>query len=224
MISSLRAVWRAPLLDRLRAARGPRRIASMCVALAVLGVALALTTGGCALGALSLLPMAVQAVEAVGSGVAQVAEASAISSHEGDSHSMQNEEICDDLSTEVPLLVELRTDKGGATTYRDLSLGGAEVDPQWVPLPNQRADATGWVQASNFTKMDFQPPIQSTLTPDSVTYVAYALADAHDVNEQHQLNALNVAFGPGFGTFRWNGRVYRYSAVHKLPCFPPPQQ
>jgi hypothetical protein len=169
--------------------------------------------------------MAVQAVESVGSGVTQVATASAISSHQDESHqSMENEEMCDDLTNEVPLLVELKTDKAGTTRYRDLSLVGADIDPQWVPLPNQTADATGWVQATNFVKMDFNPPLQSALTPDSVTYVAYAAAEAHDSNEQGQLNALNLAFGPGFGTFRWNGRVYRYSAVHKLPCFPPPRQ
>ena len=90
-------------------------------------------------------------------------------------------------------------------------------------MPNQHADATGWIQAGNFVKMDFQPPLQHALTPGSVTYVAYAPADARDATEQGQLKALNSAFGPEFGSFRSNGRVYRYSAVHQLPCLPPPQ-
>jgi hypothetical protein len=144
-----------------------------------------------------------------------------------DQQTLQETEVCDDLSSgvaaEVPLVVELRTDKAGTTRYRDLVLGGTEVDPQWVPIPNQHAGAAGWVQAGNFTKMDFQPPLQRALTPDSVIYIVYAPADARDATEQGQLNALNSAFGPEFGSFHWNGRMYRYSAMHKLPCRQPPQ-
>jgi hypothetical protein len=143
------------------------------------------------------------------------------------SQTMQEANACEDLSAEysskIPLLVELRTDKAGTTCYRDLRLGGTEVDPQWVPIPNPHADATGWLQAGHFTKMDFQPPLQPALTPGSSTYVAYAPADARDETEQGQLNTLNAAFAPESGTFHWNGRVYRYSALHKLPCHPPPQ-
>ena len=76
------------------------------------------------------------------------------------SQTIQETKVCDDLgaeySSKIPLLVELRTDKAGATRYRALRLGGTEMDPQWVPMPNQHADATGWLQAGNFTKMDFQ--------------------------------------------------------------------
>jgi len=90
-------------------------------------------------------------------------------------------------------------------------------------VPNQHADATGWVPAGNFVRLDFQPPLQPALTPGSVTYVAYAPADARDPTEEGQLKALNLAFGPESGSFRSNGRVYRYSAVHQLPCLPPPQ-
>lgn len=144
-----------------------------------------------------------------------------------DSQTMQEANVCDDLGSEysskVPAMVELRTDKAGTSRYRDLRLGGTEMDPQWVPIPNQHADATGWMPAGNFTKLDFQPPLQPTLTPGSVTYVAYAPTDTQGESEQAQLNTLNLAFGPGSGTFSWNGRVYRYSAVHKLPCGPPPQ-
>jgi hypothetical protein len=77
-----------------------------------------------------------------------------------DRQTIRQEGICDDLasefSSEVPALVELRTDKTGTTRYRALRLGGTDVDPQWVPMPDQHADATGWVKAGNFTKMDFQ--------------------------------------------------------------------
>jgi hypothetical protein len=186
-------------LPGLRVASISRRRALM--QLALMGGGLALATSGC--GFLALV-------------------------FEGeDRQTIRQEGICDDLasefSSEVPALVELRTDKTGTTRYRALRLGGTDVDPQWVPMPDQHADATGWVKAGNFTKMDFQPPLQPALTPESVTYVAYAPGDARDAAEQGQLNALNLAFGPDFGSFRWNGRVYRYSAVHKLPCLPPPK-
>jgi hypothetical protein len=143
-----------------------------------------------------------------------------------DQQSLRETGICDNLASqfaaEVPSLVELRTDKAGNSRYRDIRLAGTEVDPQWVPMPNPHADATGWVHAGNFTKMEFEPPLQPALTPGSVTYVAYAPADARNATEQGQLKALDSAFGPASGSFRWNGRVYRYAAVHKLPCLPPP--
>lgn len=177
------------------------------------------------MAALQLAPMAISAVESVGSGAASLAEGSVISAHQ--EHADKNmpppdSDVCDELALEIPLLVELRTDASGTTRYRELSLGGADLDPQWVAMPNQDTKNGGWKLASNFTKMDFQPPLQSSLTANSVTYVAYAASDAHDATEQDQLNALEIGFGPGFGTFKWNQRVFRYAVSHKLPCFPPP--
>lgn len=190
---------------------------------ALIGAALALAL--VAAGCLSAVPLALQAVEAVGSGVAQVAEAGAIESHQPEYGSeLRKNEVCDDLTSEIPLLAELRTDKSGKTDYRELSLTGNEIEPQWVAMPNQSADPSGWKLANNFTKMDFQPPIQPLLKAGSVTYIAYAPDPAQDATEQDQLNALTVGFGPSFGTFRWNNRLYRYAAVQKLPCFPSPAQ
>jgi hypothetical protein len=189
----------ARLLRRIRLASTSRR--SAIIQLALMCGGLALATWGCGF------------VDMVFNGE--------------NSQTMKEANVCDDLgaeySSKIPSLVELRTDKAGTTRYRDLRLGGSEIDPQWVPMPNHHADATGWAQAGNFIKMDFQPPLQHALTPGSVTYVAYAPADARDETEEGQLNTLNSAFAPGSGTFHWNGRVYRYSAVQKLPCHPPPQ-
>jgi hypothetical protein len=72
--------------------------------------------------------------------------------------------------------------------------------------------------------MNFQPPLQSELTANSVSYVAYAASDARDATEQDQLNALTIGFGPALGTFTWNERAFRYALVHRLPCFPPPPE
>lgn len=206
--------------DELRPRKGPlMRAALMCGA-----VVMAVTTGGCWMAALQLAPMALQAAAAVGSGAAHVAEAATISSHEGSYEAaMHRGEVCDDLATEIPLLTELQTDSKGATRYRQLSLGGPDLEPQWEAMPNRDGSAQAWRTANNFTKMDFQPPLQDALTPDSTTYVAYAPAQVQNATEQNELNALVEAFGPHFGTFQWEGRLYRYAAVHKLPCFPAPK-
>jgi hypothetical protein len=183
------------------------------------------------MAAMQLAPVAIQAVEAVGSGVANLAVggiAAAHQSHQDKNMPPPDSDVCDELSQEVPMLIELKTDATGTTRYRELGLAGADLDPEWAAMPNQNTMNGGWKIASNFTKMNFQPPLQAELTDNSISYVAYAASDAHDATEQDQLNALEIGFGASaggpMGTFTWNERVYRYALVHKLPCFPPPPE
>jgi hypothetical protein len=199
-----------------------KRAALGCVTLA-----LAVVASGCWMAAMQLAPVAIQAVEAVGGGVANLAVggvAAAHQSHQDKNMPPPDSEVCDELSQEVPMLVELKTDTTGTTRYRELSLVGSDMDPEWAAMPNQDTQGGGWKLASNFTKMHFQPSLQGELTANSIAYVAYAAADAHDVTEQDQLNALEIGFGPAMGTFTWNERAFRYAVVHKLPCFPPPPE
>jgi hypothetical protein len=199
-----------------------KRAALGCVTLA-----LAVVASGCWMAAMQLAPVAIQAVEAVGGGVANLAVggvAAAHQSHQDKNMPPPDSEVCDELSQEVPMLVELKTDTTGTTRYRELSLVGSDMDPEWAAMPNQDTKDGGWKLASNFTRMHFQPSLQSELTANSIAYVAYAAADAHDVTEQDQLNALEIGFGPAMGTFTWNERAFRYAVVHKLPCFPPPPE
>jgi hypothetical protein len=196
-------------------------------ALGYVTLALAVVASGCWMAAMQLAPVALQAVEAVGGGVANLAVggvAAAHQSHQDKNMPPPDSEVCDELSQEVPMLVELKTDTTGTTRYRELSLVGSDMDPEWAAMPNQDTQGGGWKLASNFTKMHFQPSLQGELTANSITYVAYAAADAHDVTEQDQLNALEIGFGPAMGTFTWNERAFRYAVVHKLPCFPPPPE
>jgi hypothetical protein len=196
-------------------------------ALVCLALALTVVASGCWMAAMQLAPVAIQAAEAVGSGVANLAVggvAAAHQSHQDKNTPPPDSEVCDELSQEVPMLVELKTDTTGTTRYRELGLVGSDMDPEWAAMPNQDMKDGGWKLASNFTKMHFQPPLQSELTANSIAYVAYAAADAHDVTEQDQLNALEIGFGPAMGTFTWNERAFRYAVVHKLPCFPPPPE
>jgi hypothetical protein len=179
------------------------------------------------MAAMQLAPVAIQAAEAIGGGVANLAVggiAAAHQSHQDKNMPPPDSDVCDELSQEVPMLVELKTDTTGTTRYRELSLVGSDLDPEWAAMPNQDTKDGGWKLASNFTKMHFQPSLQSELTANSIAYVAYAAADAHDVTEQDQLNALEIGFGPAMGTFTWNERAFRYAVVHKLPCFPPPPE
>ncbi len=191
-------------------------------------VAMALCIGGCWMAALQLAPTAIQAVEAVGSGVANMAAGTAMahqaSKMQKEGQPPEDSDVCDELSLEVPMLVELRTDAQSVTRYRELTLVGGDLDPEWAAMPNQDVKDGGWKVASNFTRMNFQPPLKDELTANSVSYIAYAAADARDATEQDQLNALEIGFGPAMGTFTWNQRSFRYALVHKLPCFPPPSE
>jgi len=124
------------------------------------------------MAAMQLAPVAIQAVSSLASGVASLAEAGAISAHQA--HADKNapppdSDVCDELSLEIPMLVELRTDATGTTRYRELSLGGADLDPQWEAMPNQDTKDGGWKLASNFTKMNFQPPLQISLAAISIS-------------------------------------------------------
>jgi len=213
--------------DKLHIGRVPHYVALKRAALGCVALALAVGASGCWMAAMQLAPVAIQAAEAIGGGVANLAVGGIVSAHQ--SHADKNmpppdSDVCDELSQEVPMLVELKTDATGITRYRELSLVGSDLDPEWAAMPNQDMKTGGWKLASNFTKMNFQPPLQSELPANSIAYVAYAPADARDATEQDQLNALAIGFGPAMGTFTWNERAFRYAVVHKLPCFPQPPE
>jgi hypothetical protein len=172
-------------------------------------------TGGCFMAAMAVAPMAIQLVRAAGSGMTS----SARSARKNDVS--QDAEICDMGGRQLPPLIELRTDKLGTTLYRPMTLRGLQSDPQVAAIMSQSGNG-GWRMAGNFTTMNFQPPLQHVLVPSSVTYLAYAPAEVRDSVEHAQVDALNQSFGPATGTFDWNGRSYRYTAVHQLPCASPP--
>jgi hypothetical protein len=213
----------APPFERYRRDHHRRTIV-MRLALAAGALALALGAGGCFLPALSLLPLGVQAAETVGSSVVEVA-ASAAASHTKTppEDEIDHEERCDDLELDMPGLIELHADKSGnLPQWRELALGGSTDEPVWEPMLEKDAPAGGWHPAQNLTTMNFAPPLESSLTYGAENYMAYAPAEPTTSVEQDRLVALTVDFGAATGTFHWNGRVYQYSVVRKLPCFPPP--
>lgn len=196
--------------------------------------ALAFGTCGCWAAALQLAPMGVQAVEAVGSGVVQLAEGAAISAHQRNASSnaadpnhpeldeVDREERCDELELEIPGVVEIRRNASGAPEYRELRLGGSPDEPQWAPMLDKDTGPGGWRTAVNFVQMNFSPPLTGELPQTGSGYLAYAANDPRTEVEQDRLVALTVNFGSGMGTFSWNDRVYQYVTASRLPCFPPP--
>ncbi len=164
------------------------------------------------MAAMALAPMAVQLARAAGGGIASATKSARTTDD------AQGAEICDMGGRQLPPLIELKTDKLGTTLYRPLTPNGPrQSDPQVTAVVNREQDR-GWKLAGNFTRMNFKPPLQNVLVPRSVAYLAYAPAEVRDPAEHLEVDALNRNFGPKTGTFDWNGRVYRYAAVHQLPC------
>jgi hypothetical protein len=209
-------------LERNAGAR--RRPTGMRLLIPAGAACLALGAGGCFMPALELVPLGVQAVEAVGSGAAEVAVSAARSHspHPGEDE-IDRQERCDDLQLEVPGLIELRADKrGDSPQWRELTLGGSTDAPQWQPMIEKDTPAGGWHSAQNLATMKFAPSLESSLDYGAENYMAYAPAEPATSFEQDKLVALTIDFGAAAGTFQWKGRVYQYSVVRKLPCFPPP--
>jgi hypothetical protein len=163
------------------------------------------------MAAMAVAPMAVNLVRAAGGGVASATKSARTTD------GAQDVELCDMGGRQLPPLIELRTDKLGTTLYRPFTPNGPHSDPRVAAVVNREQDRR-WKLAGNFTTMNFKPPLQNVLVARSVTYLAYAPAEARDPVEHAEVDALNQNFGPQTGTFDWNGRVYRYAAVHQLPC------
>jgi hypothetical protein len=161
---------------------------------------------------------------ALGSGVANAARATGgahANGGAGDEDEVDREERCDALQLEAPGVIEVRkTDDGGTARWRGLHLGGSTDAPQWEVDASTDKAVDGWRSATNLLTKDVGPTLQDSLKAGVANYVAYAPAEPRNSSEQDHLVALVTNFGMSAGTFRWNGRVYQYSVVRKLPCFP----
>lgn len=191
--------------------------------MATLAIVLAIGACGCWMAALQFAPMALQAVGSVGTGLAHAAENAAASGHVDDpGHSpADTEEKCDQLQIEVPGVIEFRVAQVGAEPqWRELTLSNSIDEPEWEPLREQDSAPGGWHPALNLAKMNFTPPLEGVLKAGDGNYLAYAPSDPRTSVEQDQLVSMTVDFGTGIGTFLWNGRIYQYSLVRQLPCFP----
>jgi hypothetical protein len=205
----------------------PARIGMLCGGLAML-----MGVTGCWIAALQLAPIAVQAVETVGYGVLRLAAEATMHSSSNSDQSKPSKsdaedarhQACASLEMQAPLIIEFHTDSNGSLMhYRELTLEGELGSLQWQAVPDPEADAHGWRPATHFAQMAFQPPINSWLKLGESSYIAYTPESNDDLEERDEYNDLVTDFGPRFGTFHWQGNIYDYGVLPKLPCFPAPR-
>jgi len=187
------------------------------------GLLLAVVGGGGCL-APALAPLVLQAGEMAGAGAINAADYAAGGNPrlDGTMDPGEKEERCDELELQVPGTIELQVADDSPTAWRELQLGGSSDAPQWQAVIGQQSDAAGWRPVANLHTMSFAPPLQQGLRGGKHHYLAYAPAEPRTATERDQLVALTADFGAGLGTFQWNGRVYQYTLVNRLPCFPGP--
>ena len=82
------------------------------------------------------------------------------------------------------------------------------------------ASAEGWAPKPGLDKLNFQPPLESSLTAGSSHFLAYAPAQSGDVAESQKSATIRDLFGAAQGEFTWRGRKYSYTVTPELPCFP----
>jgi len=203
--------------------RNAKRLTQMTarLALPIALAALAAASSGCALAAIQLAPVAIQAVEAVGSGVLNMAaNHEAAKGNNRVEDDVDKRERCDNLEEAAPNVIELRAPEAGSVVqWRELSVNNATGDPMWAPALDM-GNSSLWRPAENLLKMSFAPPIALPQKPGNSNYLAYAAAQPQTGVEQDQLTGLATDFGAQTGTFQWNSRPYEYAMVEKLPCFP----
>jgi hypothetical protein len=136
---------------------------------------------------------------------------------------------CNELVLITPSIIEFRTDQTGSMIWRELGLGGSADAPRWaVVAAADSASAKdvapgGWSPANNLGNMSFTPPLKTDSKPGNLSFLAYAPAESYTAPERDQLASLVLDFGPVAGTFHYKERIYKYSTLKELPCFPVPQ-
>jgi hypothetical protein len=201
---------------------GNKRVAAEPAALALIITLCAFVIGlaGCAMGALAMAPMAINAVGAVGNVTMNAASNSKGTNYlHPDEDEVDRDERCDDLEASTPVVIELRrTDERAAPQWRELQVNDTTGDPHWTPAI--ATDGAAWHPAVNLLSMNFTPPLRLPSSANTSTYLGYAPSEPQSDAEQSELTGLIANFGAAVGTFQWNGRAYQYSTSRKLPCFP----
>jgi len=138
---------------------------------------------------------------------------------------------CNELILITPAIIQFHTDQSGITQWRELGLGGSADSPRWMVLAEMQGEPAkakdvapgGWAPANNLDHMDFKPPLKTSSMPGYNKFLAYAPDAPMAAVERDELASLTLDFGPVLGTFKYNGRVFRYSMRESLPCFPVPE-
>jgi hypothetical protein len=127
-----------------------------------------------------------------------------------------HEQQCNELLLTAPPIIQLRGESNGATSWRQLQLGGSPDKAQWL------VTLGGWHSVGNLEQLDFSPPLPNTFEVGQPMFMPYAPAEPGNSVEEDRLRSLTTNFGTPAGNFNWNGRIYDYLLVEQLPCFSVP--
>jgi hypothetical protein len=137
---------------------------------------------------------------------------------------MTSGDACNQLTVEVPGVIELRRSAAGAPEYRELHIDDSREQPQWEPINDPGTTADGWRPAVNFLQMNFMPPLGAVIPESSSSFLAYTPSRFVTAADGDRMTAMTSNFGKPVGTFTWNGQYFHYVVTSSLPCFPPPQK
>jgi hypothetical protein len=199
-----------------------------------LGAAVAVGISGCWLAAAQLAPIAAGVAEDVGAGATELVAGIGASTHQqadlakkeaqARESAMNSDDSCEQLTVEVPGVIELRRDAAGAPEYRELQIAESIDQPQWAPIADDETNPDGWRPAVNFLQMNFSPPLGAVLPEKASSFLAYAPSQFVTMADADRLTAMTSNFGKAAGTFTWRGHYYHYVVTSTLPCFPPPPE
>jgi hypothetical protein len=130
-----------------------------------------------------------------------------------------SQEHCDQLATATPGVEEIRINQGNVES-RQWTLIGVGCAHRWVFVRVPDASAEGWAPKPGLDKLNFQPPLEPSLTAGSSHFLAYAPVQSGDVAESLKSATVRDLFGAAQGEFTWHGRKYNYTVTPELPCFP----
>ncbi|MGH7948475.1 MAG: hypothetical protein ACREQF_04555 [Candidatus Binataceae bacterium] len=193
--------------------------------------AIALGASGCWYAAIQYAPVALSAAAQLGAGAVHLTAGLVGATHGSfaseDTRPGENEldrqERCRQLAQISPGVIELHQRADGVAEYRGLEIASISEEIQWKSILEMDTDGNGWRPAANYLQMNFKPPLTEILSKDEMNFLAYAPAESKSPEERYRLAALINNFGGALGSFNSYGRVYAYSVVHSLPCYPSPE-
>jgi hypothetical protein len=190
-------------------------------------IAAAIGLNGCAGGALGLGIEAVQLATNGGAVIAASAQKDDKSADVANDFGVSNgtqtkkerklhEQQCNELLLTAPPVIQLKGETNGSTSWRQLHLSGSPDKPEWA------VTLGGWHQLANLEQLDFSPPLPNAFEVGQPMFMPYAPAESQNSVEEDRLRSLTTNFGTPVGNFDWNGRIYDYVLVDRLPCFAVP--
>ena len=128
-------------------------------------------------------------------------------------------EHCDQLAAATPGVEEIRNNHGTIES-RQWGLFANGSSPRWAFVRPKDGPPDGWAPKPGIAKLDFQPPLDSALSPGSRHFLAYAPVESRSLEDSQKSATVSEFFGAAQGDFTWRGRKYSYTLTSELPCFP----